>query len=383
MKLGIFYAVTMIYWFALYMYVPILGPYVEYAGGSLQMVGLVVGSYGFTQMILRIPLGIWSDRLQKRRVFISAGLVFALVSSLGMGVVSNPWLILLFRSFAGAAAATWVTFTVLFSSYFKPHEAPKAMGIIVFFTQIGQMIATTLGGFTADLLGWQAPFIIGAAVGGLGLLLSTQIAETQAPPRQAIEVKELMAVGRDRTLLTVSFLAILFQCLMFSTVYGFTPMHAVGIGASNSQLSILALFSSLPAAFMSLRSGGLAQRFGERRILVTAFLLIASTALMIPFIKSLTTLYITQALGGFGRGLVFPILMGLSIKSVPGDKRATAMGFFQSIYSLGMFGGPVIVGLISEWFSLAGGFVTVSLIGFAAALLTLILLKMPREAVAS
>ena len=39
----LFYAVTMMYWFSMYTYVPILSPYVEHLGGSIFVIGLVVG----------------------------------------------------------------------------------------------------------------------------------------------------------------------------------------------------------------------------------------------------------------------------------------------------------------------------------------------------
>lgn len=51
----LFCAVTALFWFAMYTYVPILAPYVEHLGGSLSMAGLVVGAYGVTQMVIRIP----------------------------------------------------------------------------------------------------------------------------------------------------------------------------------------------------------------------------------------------------------------------------------------------------------------------------------------
>jgi len=50
------------------------------------------------------------------------------------------------------------------------------------------------------------------------------------------------------------------------------------------------------------------------------------------------------------------VLMGLAIKTVPEEKRATAMGFFQSIYALGMFGGPVFAGFAAEFWGLPGAF---------------------------
>ena len=114
----LFYIVVMMYWFSMYTYVPILSPYVEHLGGSLFMIGLVIGSYGFTQLLVRIPLGIWSDRIGKRKVFIIAGIACAILSCLGMALTTNVWVVLGLRSLAGVAAASWVAFTVLFASYY-------------------------------------------------------------------------------------------------------------------------------------------------------------------------------------------------------------------------------------------------------------------------
>ena len=60
------------FWGALYLYVPILTPYAEEVGASMSMLGLIVSSYGFSELILRIPVGIWSDRIGRRKPFILA-----------------------------------------------------------------------------------------------------------------------------------------------------------------------------------------------------------------------------------------------------------------------------------------------------------------------
>lgn len=72
-----------------------------------------------------------------------------------------------------------------------------------------------------------------------------------------------------------------------------------------------------------------------------------------------------------------PVLMGLAIKHVHPTRRATAMGFYQAIYSLGMFGGPAIVGWIGDAFGLAGGFYCVSGISAIAVLCTFVLAPKP------
>jgi MFS family permease len=69
--------------------------------------------------------------------------------------------------------------------------------------------------------------------------------------------------------------------------------------------------------------------------------------------------------------------MGMSIQTVSEEKRATAMGFFQAIYSLGMFGGPIIVGIIGDISGLAGGFLSTGAVGLLGSLLAWRLLPAP------
>ena len=86
------------------------------------------------------------------------------------------------------------------------------------------------------------------------------------------------------------------------------------------------------------------------------FLLAAICTITLPFTSSFSFLLLTQAFNGFGQGLMIPILMGLAIRSVSEDRRASAMGFFQAVNSLGMFGGPFIARWIGQWAGLSGGF---------------------------
>ena len=65
--------------------------------------------------------------------------------------------------------------------------------------------------------------------------------------------------------------------------------------------------------------------------------------------------------------MIFPALMGMSIASVPEEKRSTAMGFFQAIYGLGMFGGPVVIGYISHLWGLQSGYLAVGILGLVGA----------------
>lgn len=374
-RIPLFCIVTSLYWFSMYTYVPNLSTYAESLGATHKMVGLILGSYGFTQMLLRIPLGIFSDRINKRKIFINLGILTSLLSALAMGILKSPVCLLIFRGMSGVAAATWVTFTVLFSSYFPENDASKAIGYINSFNSLGQMIAMLLGGIIAQYLGSQSPFFLAFAGGTLALILSFRIVE-QKIDRKPVKISTLVSVGKDKNLLVVSGLGILIQLLTFATVFGFTPIVAETIGASKFELGLLSTLSTLPVIFASAMSGSIfAKRFGEKKTLINSFLITSFSCIVIPFINDLTLLYLSQIIGGFGRGLVMSLLMGLSIKTVEPDRRATAMGFFQAIYGIGMSIGPVLVGFLSDTVGLNWGFWTTGGLGIVGALLSLLLIK--------
>jgi MFS family permease len=355
--------VTGLFWFSMYTYVPILAPYAQSLGASYDMVGLIIGSYGLTQLLLRIPIGLYSDAWGRRKFFIISGLAFALLSNLGMWLVPAVGILLLGRAVSGVAASTWVDFTVLYASYFPGKDSPKAIGYLNAACNLGQVIAMLAGGYLAQHTEMVATFILSVVFGGAGLFLCVYIKEEYVTPKP-LNTTILYSVLKDGDLLRLSGLGIVIQVVTFVTVFGFLPVFAQGLGADNFELSLLTTATMIPSVFSSAMSGSFfGKRYGERFTLVSGFAIVTVTCLAIPFISNLSMLYISQALGGFGRGLVLPLLMGLSIKNFADDRRSTAMGVFQAIYGLGMFGGPVLVGVLSNSFNLATGFIVTGIIG--------------------
>ena len=111
----LFCIVTGLLWFSQYAYNPVLEPYAESLGASYKFIGIILGSYGLIQMLIRIPLGILSDSLGKRKPVIIAGLLLSMLSGLGSWYFRTPISLLVFRIMAGAAASTWVVYTVQFA----------------------------------------------------------------------------------------------------------------------------------------------------------------------------------------------------------------------------------------------------------------------------
>ncbi len=367
----VFVAGTVLFWASLYTYVPILPAYVEQLSGSLQAVAWVVGAYGLTQLAFRLPLGVWSDRLGTRKPFVLAGLLASMVSATGMAVARTPVLLFAFRALAGTAAATWGLLTVLFAGYFAPPNPHRAMTIMQVASALAQIAAALLGGWAASRWGWTASFYAGAVLAALSLACLAAVPdETRAQPRTWITAATVVRIASVPVVAGASIAAALGQFGFWVTVNGFTPIYAVRLGASPDVLGILAMVSLVPYALAPILGDAvLVLRLRERHVVALGFLVVAVTTLAIPAIQSIPLLMLSQAIGGVGRGLVFPILMSSTIEAVAPGERATAMGFFQATYALGMTTGPWAAGWLVTSLGLGGVFVmTASLMALAAVL---------------
>ena len=171
----LFCIVTLMYWFSMYTYVPVLPLYAASLGASYKMIGLVIGSYGITQLLLRVPQGILSDRWRKRKLFVALAMAVSCVSALGMWLLPDVAALLFFRGLSGVAATAWVVLVVLFSSYFSEAEAPRAYGIMNSLGFFGQMAGMFIGGLVAEWYGQTATFLLAAAGAAVGLLLSLAV----------------------------------------------------------------------------------------------------------------------------------------------------------------------------------------------------------------
>lgn len=355
---ALFIVVSFLLWFPHFLYVPILSPYMGEIGTPYTFIGIVLGSYGITQLLFRLPIGIRSDMMKLRKPFIIAGMVMSLISCLIFITMDGAGWLLLARSFAGLAAASWVAFTVLYPIYFSKDKVHVAMGSISFVVVLAQFLGMSFSGYMVEMWGWKSPFWIGTIFSIIGLILSFFIYEPKDKEvSQPIQLKELATVIREPNLLKVSFLSIIAHSVMFSTMFGFTSTFALQIGFNPSEITWIVFAFMIPHASATLFMGNvLVPRIGEWPALKAAFFLTAIFTFMMPFAHNKILFLLIQAFAGFALGLVFPLLLSMSIQSISQEKRATAMGAYQSIYAIGIFVGPFVTGIINSSFGLESGF---------------------------
>jgi MFS family permease len=369
--------VIFLYWAALYIYVPILPVHAKDAGASLTMVGLIGGVYGFSQLFARIPLGVWSDRIGRRKPFIVAGLILGIVGGIGLGLGHDPISILLFRGIHGLTAAVWVNISVLFAAYFPPNRTTAAMSIISFINAVSMLASTYAGGvisFGLDIGGIRTgrvdTFWLAAGLSGLALVfmfLAREDASAGAKP--AMNWPDFLAVGRVRSLVAISAIAVLAHFIIYAVPFTFVPIHAKAMGATDNDLGVLTTALLGPYTIGTLVSVALAHRLGDRITMALGLLLMGVSMAAIPLATTLPAIMVFQGGAGFGRGLIYPVMMAITINSVMPQQRATAMGIFQAVYAVGMFLGPASAGMIAQSTGLTATFLANGAIGILTALM--------------
>ena len=344
-----FFCILNFFWWAgLYLYVPILPVYIQSAGTNLDTVGVILSAYAIPQVLFRIPLGIWSDRLRRRKSLIAGGIIFTSLGALGLGLTTNPWILFLSRMTTGIGAATWVVFPLYFNAYYPANDSGKAIGLINFVRSVSLIAATAGSGFIAEGFGLDRPFFLAAllvvpALLALSLTKESPISQVLPPSRRSS-----LSVATRPLLLTVSLMAILLHFAVFTGVFGFIPIYAAEIGASDGELGLITMINLGFSAFGALMAVWIWERFGYRLTITLSAFLISISLFVIPFISAVPVLMASQISCGLGSGVLMTLFMVLSIHGVPQQHQATAMGVFQAVYAVGMLAGPLTSGFLGS-----------------------------------
>lgn len=355
----LFLSTVFCFWFATYIYIPTFSLYLETKQFTYSAIGIILGSYGVTQVLLRFPLGILSDILHRlRKQLYIGGFAVAIISGLLLILFDSFFAIFTARLLAGITASMWVMATILYAQYFHRGQSSRAMGTLQFLTVMPQFVSMALAGIIVQSFGWMLPFWIAVLASAVGLILSCWI---KVVPQESTHQDErrsfnhyVRATIRVPSLLAITGLSMIGHGILFITIFGFTPLYAATIGINEGTLFWLVMAFFIPHAVASLSLAFLPLHDRHtRHILLICLIATGLSLILIPFTNTLASLSIVHGLLGLALGLFFPLLLG-KIASLPVDSlRTSVMGFYQSFYALGIFLGPILAGTVAEWFGLS------------------------------
>jgi MFS family permease len=347
LTLALYIGVAFLYWLALYLFVPTLPTYVQSKTDNLALVGTILSMYGLWQALIRLPLGIGADWLGRRKPFIVACLALVGLGAWLMGRADGPYELLLGRAITGLSAGTWVPLVAVFSSLFPAGEAVRATAILTFVSSLGRVSGTSLTGSLNEWGGYSLAFFLSAGVAALAIVLVLPAAEQQRPRQQP----SLAGIGRLITrsdVLLPALLAAVSQYADWAISFSFMPILAKQLGGTGVTQSMLVSMHLGMIALGNLLATVLVKRWGSRRLVYLSFGLLALGIGLAALAPLLAVLFVAQFWLSLAQGINNPVLLGLSIRYVTNEERATAIGLHQSVYAGGMFAGPWVSGLLAQ-----------------------------------
>ena len=139
---------------------------------SFQEVQWIVLAYLLAITTLIVSVGRLGDIIGRRRLLLAGMFLFTLASVL-CGIAPTLWLLIAARAVQGLGAAVMMALTMAFVGETVPKaKTGNAMGLLGTMSAIGTALGPSLGGVLIAGLGWRAIFLVNVPLGVLTFLLA-------------------------------------------------------------------------------------------------------------------------------------------------------------------------------------------------------------------
>ncbi|MDL0436108.1 MULTISPECIES: MFS transporter [unclassified Niallia] len=365
--------IVVFFWFAQYVYIPYQTTYLLLAHISSNVVGAIIGAYGISQLALRLPVGILADLSSNHKLFIILGTFFAGTASFFRILLPDETGFLIANILSGTASATWISFMVLYMSFFNKEAQTRATSKIIMANNTGILLAFVTSTFLYDTVGMMVICAFSLGAGLIACLLAFFLRTTKPTNQPKVSVMELLQVLKDKNLLLYSCLALVQQGVQMATTMSFTNQVIQELGAKNMEIGFSSIIYMISAVFFAkLASTKFLELLTKKQWIYSSFLLLGIYCLLVPQSSSVLMVCFLQLIPGMGTGILFSLLTSEALQSIPQQKRSTAMGFFQAVYAVGMTTFPIISGSVYEHVSMKAAFIFLAGTCFIAFIISLV-----------
>jgi MFS transporter, DHA1 family, solute carrier family 18 (vesicular amine transporter), member 1/2 len=327
---------------------PLLPEIERRTGASEWALGASFAAYAVPIVLLSLPLGRLADSLG-RRVLLIAGLLLAAAGSAVIAASESLALLMLGRAIQGVgSAASWIAALALVSDLAPPGRRGEAIGFALAATGAGSIAGPALGGVTADLLSFAAPFLI---ICGLSLALALAAATVlppdsgrrmpQAPAWATIRGSIGSGIGAVATAMTLG------GACALGLIEVVAPLDFdARLDLSSSAIGLLFAGSIAVDAALAPLGGRWGDRRGRRGPAVAGLALTAASALLLAWLGG--TLGAGLALGVFGAGfsLTFAAAVPWLDEAFGEPERGFGYGVLNLLYGAGYTIGPLLGGVL-------------------------------------
>lgn len=344
------------------LYIPLLPFYAESFDAAPWVVGLAMATYSFTQFLSAPFWGAASDR-HGRKPILAIGMAGSVVSYVWLGYADGLTELFLARALNGLMAGNIAAAFAYVADVTTRETRAKGMGLVGAAFGLGFIAGPAVGGIlagsdpvNADFL---RPALAAAGLSSIALILTLTWLKESRPPEKRGQAEpkrsryNALSEGFKTPGLGGLLVLILLATFVFAgleSTFAMWSLRQFGWGPEQNGY-LFAAVGLLSACVQGGLIGRLANRFGEKKLVIGGSVLFAIGLLMLPFSDDIGMLIAAMAVAGFGFSIMSPALNALVSLQVSEERQGSALGLTRSSSTLARIMGPACAGLV---FSVAG-----------------------------
>lgn len=328
--------------------IPVFPDMSEALNVSLSKIGLFITVFTLPGALLSPFIGVIIDRVGRKRILISALVLFGISGTLCF-FFRDFEIILLLRFFQGiGGACLGIINLTLIGDIFSGDQKAKAMGYNSGAILVGSAVFPAVGGVLA-LIKWYFPFLLSAVA--LIVAIWVVFALDTPEPKEKVKLNQYIrkTVGSifKRESITLYLLSFATFFLLFGTIMTYMPVLLKDqFGLSSSQIGFMLFFLALATAIVASQLNHFYNRFTMKTLIFIGFGTYLFSFALIPFVDNIVLVLILMMIIGFGQGINIPAIFHVLTSIAPLNQR----GAFMSINSMSVRGGqtvgPLFAGLL-------------------------------------
>lgn len=308
-------------------------------GGSKSQIGLIIGVFTISAVLLRPHLGRAVDRRGRKNILI-AGLLVFLLSMLLYDYTASVASLLMLRVLHGIGwgAATTAAITLI-ADIAPVHRRGEAMGVYGMAANVAMAAAPVLSWILLQSYNYSTLFAAGAAIALVSLIVVLPVSETVVVhPKTPLFNREAFFPSALMFTVTVT----------YGSIVSFLPLFIEQQGIMANPGIFFTVFA-VTLIIIRVLAGKLSDIKGRRFVLVPGMILVTLGLWLLSTADSLWIFLASALLYGLGFGSVHPALMALLVDRVSVQGRGAAMGTFSAAFDLGIGVGSILLGIVLQF----------------------------------
>lgn len=358
------------------MTLPTIPIFVNELGGSDQLIGVIVGIFTFSALLLRPYAGHALESKGRGKVYL-LGLILFVFSVGSFGLITSMGVLVIMRIVQGVGwgFSTTASSTIA-TDLIPPKRRGEGMGYFGLSGNLALAFGPALGLTLAGAISFTTLFFICAALGLTAFLLAFNIRYKEVEDSENLSKPARFDV-LEKTAVNPSIL-LFFVTLTFGGITSYLPLYAAEKDIEGIQLYFIsfALFVMLSRIF----AGKIYDRKGDIFVIPPGTILIFIAMLLLSWLPNLLTMMIAGALYGLGFGSVQPALQAWAVDKAPKNRKGMANATFFSFFDLGVGVGAILFGQLAFMFNYSLIYIVAAGSVFIALLYYLFLIATGRRA---